>query len=469
MELCCKITNVNSNTIKKVILRKFFQILFISEDFKQIDIYSAIIAGGGNSDNISELSSDFALRFEFSAENSKQISSQNITKSFFSQLACVKGIWGKDSEIINKQDIFVQHLSEVFKSEIDNGKFQIKESETSLSSQHTVVYISDPKKTAERTYLTALAKAGEVILDNEKFTISANVSKDNPFHHGIELINWIKTTMAFDTPINENEFVEYRIELEPGDGRYFLPDFTFYISPPPNYLVESDTAIVKRSFIDGQDKSESNMIQSVGRADQLYYSQWKDDHHIESRRMSRLIPKSMLSEINKPSPYKSLSIRFTVNNPSKQPIIFFILGVLLSSALAFGSDFTRMSCIKEYFPMNHWIQPDVVWVIVSIMSFLTIFISTTRLKETSRPKDWYMKCLKTFVTWGFSLWVIVLFIFLRIDPIPFPDMKQIYLGVNTLIFSTVFLANSLFLILFFVSKKIAANYTFNSVFVGFRK
>ncbi len=119
-EIRLKISNPNNMTYKKILLRKFFYMVFISPDGKKLDIFIATVFGGITQD-IQEPDEIYAsvrhdsqdacsLEFSFSSsENDSKliegISFADLTDSFCRQTQWIAKVWGSCTPYSDQKSI----------------------------------------------------------------------------------------------------------------------------------------------------------------------------------------------------------------------------------------------------------------------------------------------------------------------------------------------------------------------------
>ena len=446
MSLSCRINNVNSENYKNLILRKFFQITFVSESFKHVDIYTAIVVGGGDDNNISKLRNDFKVEVAFSSTEKSSIKHYNLTGDFLNEIQCIRAVWGHECEVLSNQESVRKALQGIYKEEIEAESYSIDRGKTTVTNE-SYLHISDNRKIKDKKGLSIVAIKGKVDIDNCNglFSVSCqDVGKT--LHDGVELISWVKTTIQFDNVIDEESQREYNIVLEPDACNFYSPDFTFYISPPPNYIVNYDYATTEK--IEGNGVSTGalrDLIQSVSPQGTVQFNEWKSIHHILSRKMSRLVPGQMSEpgKAGKKIIYKELRVKYSLDNPSKQPISTFVYGILLSAVLALGTDYTRMNVVKDFFYFHDYIKPDVSWIAISLLALSTMFVASLRLKDS--PEKFLMKLYRCLSKWGYIFWASCLFVLYRMDAPFVKDMLSVFKVINTMTIGVVLISSIMFL------------------------
>lgn len=117
--------NVTSESVKTVMLRKFFQMTFVGNNRRSLDIYTAVVLGGSGESELSSADQfisrlddkrEFCMRFDFIVNGNDDnevlsIVSEDVTdvgenvssrdsRSFLSQVDCIKKVWGQQCEVL---------------------------------------------------------------------------------------------------------------------------------------------------------------------------------------------------------------------------------------------------------------------------------------------------------------------------------------------------------------------------------
>lgn len=294
MTITFAMRNVTSESVKTVMLRKFFQMVFVGADRRSLHIYTATIIGASSEEGYhkndctekknfcSEFASvpNFRMLFDIAIAGNetnavKYIQHEDITdtpkKGMLSQLPYLRKVWGDGCKVIyNDQSALAGYFPEI--SDKALGKY----------SKQKVLYVHEDKPfygwLLDSKAIPGKLKTGIDITNaemvKEDYTKRDIYAIDVPQEDmpvGMELVNWIRTMIQFKTYIDDKDFnyciqnpiprhqpkVESvaektgpKAETEPKaektelkektDPKYeFLcPDFTWYFSPPIKATVD---------------------------------------------------------------------------------------------------------------------------------------------------------------------------------------------------------------------------------------
>ena len=272
---------------KEIMLRKFFQMVFVGTDKKSLHIYTAIVVGarvvgarvvGETSDDsfISDLSTgDIRLKVDISVNkidnnNIKNIKSEDITLSpkgknsgFIDQIECIKRVWGPKCCIINEnKQILIDKIKELTDEELDKDSEELdkdsKEIIDSLVRERLLWIEHDKKDKEENKKLMSLAIPAKIDIDNKSEENSKNNDEiektssyiiykplQTKFIKGIELVSWVKTTIDFEYKICDKNMNFILKNSGDNNDCYFSPDFTWYFSPAPGSIIDNKNSILE--------------------------------------------------------------------------------------------------------------------------------------------------------------------------------------------------------------------------------
>lgn len=340
-----KISNLNDSVYKGIILRKFFNMIFLSEDGKTLTIYTATVFGGmktpvAQSETIMKPSydsqNDCSLKFEYESENCNVVSVcfEDLTQSLWNQPDCIEKVWGKYEKKTTQKEV------EDLLKELYSGITGINK--LNMSANWPMYHIFEPGK----IFHDFIATHG-IYEDNSNNGIYAYTLRSNHGEHndGIEYMNWIKTKIVLSEGILKKN-VAFEILFEGTESTsYYTPDFTWYFAPAGGYRVDKDSAVVNI----GNDQIR-NLVQSVTDETTVRFKEWDNDEFIDERKKSRVVFKQVEKSINLAEREK-ISIHISINNPNQVGNKQFFMGLLVAFLLAFCADKTRMndfySCLKE--------------------------------------------------------------------------------------------------------------------------
>jgi len=170
----CKIANLNSTTQPGLMIRKFFQIMFV--DQKALTLYTATILGikSRESEWFGRIPPDFSVKFEYSADESASsaISTEgsegfvslsiehcNKTKEFINQIEVIKNIWGAECKVTDEQANKEKWLKDILK---DSG---IPTNPGLLAGDAKYLYVQEEKNNITSLLLKTLASEGSMEIE----------------------------------------------------------------------------------------------------------------------------------------------------------------------------------------------------------------------------------------------------------------------------------------------------------------
>lgn len=298
MTITYYLNNATPDLVKTVIIRKFFQMVFIGNDRQSLHIYTASVIGGRevaeSEPKVAELCSTsyvsrldvlkaFRMRFDFVVRGNDNndvisIESEDITdgdQGFLSQIEHIHQIWGDKCEVIqDNQAELDKALREYLPSELDEdvvaestddqlAKWGIVSSQTARLARQKVLHIRDEKKKREGE-MFGLAIAGEfqqkdysrpsdckkgdkVPEGSECASYCIQVPQNIELVPGIELVNWVKTSVRFRYRFHDSNLnfcIQKKVKSETG-VQYVAPDFTWYFSPPVKTFINNESSSVE--------------------------------------------------------------------------------------------------------------------------------------------------------------------------------------------------------------------------------
>jgi len=414
MNFSCKISNCNSQEHTNLMIRKFFQIMFIGDDLKSIVLYSATILGCGAEpdDWISDAKTNFAVDFEYfgSHENSDlQFVHTDMTDDFLKQKAHIKPIWGKEGcEVTDSQTEKIRYIKEVlYPNDIS------EENQRLLADNLKYLFVKEKSGEKVSRLFISLARKGGCGIDGNKVKLSVEEA-GNVSRQGIEIVNWVRTEIKFDKALNPNTQMQYSIEFDASTKPFCAPDFNVYISPPSSYVIDDGAKVEYK--IDNTQEHKKDLINPVDRADECYFSEWKQKHNISSRKMSRFTLKS-IATLDRPIELSRITMSFGFVNRNTASTAQFFLGILLSAFIAIGADYSRTQSIIEkglcYYCV-HIIPADMQWLLACVISATVLLISTVRIPDTN--EELWLKVLRWFGLGAFLLWTALIYFFQQTLP-----------------------------------------------------
>lgn len=477
MTITYKIQNVAADLVHTVMLRKFFQMVFVGKDRKSLSIYTATVLGGQGDDptskNVSESSSlpntwkselkklaQFSMKFDFIITGNDNndvtsIHSVDITEDFLSQIDCIRQVWGEECELLwNNQQKLNQRL-EQFTGEKEADSHT---SDTALLAQNKVLWIYDEKKKQEPE-LSSLCIQGQMDCsdyiynkeqkeqrkknpreESECAFYRISVPENKGIVDGIELLNWVKTTITFRYKFRESNlnFFIQKVLQDSEKTIYLAPDFTWYFSPPIKTYIDNESSSVeiklqkeqKCSVLCKNDESNicdcpirsqgiehttmhcPNAINPVANKTTVNFYRWKKDEMISYRQKYRLAVKNILSKTKPFNLLQEIDIFLDMTDEHGRGNRQFVLSIFISFALAFGIDSSRLAAVKNFFPFPNTVEADAWWLLLLVFLSMNLFIRPPQAENMRWHFFWRKINILSCLTWA-----VCVFIVFKIKPV----------------------------------------------------
>lgn len=470
MTITFSICNVASDLVKTVMLRKFFQMVFVGNDRRSLNIYTATVLGGNSKDihvdeksysenviktkYISELDTlnGFCMKFGFVIKGNDDndvlsINSDNVTegdRDFLSQVDCIQQIWGKECKVIyNSQEELKEKYCFFTGKDIPlDDKLQ---KSLAFLAQNRILWIQDDSKAQEKE-LCAIAIPGSFSSENyarskslddslkqndgdEKAFYRISVPNNDNICNGIELVNWVKTTIRFKHRLHDQN-LNFCINKDLIDNTQFIaPDFTWYFSPPVKSFIsfESSSAEIrwqKRDKNNGKcilheackcpikpesnilftSKRYDNVINPVANKTTVNFNRWTKDEMIGYRQKYRIAAKNLFTSPEIFNDARELNIFIDTTDEHNRGNRQYILGIFISFALAFGIDKTRLENAQIFFPLEQLFLADTWWLFMIISLTLNLLIRPVRGIQERKYIYW-----RTINIGASFLWIFMVF------------------------------------------------------------
>lgn len=336
------ITNPNNQDYPCIILRKFFNMVFVEPDGKSLSIYTATVFGGAerctdkNTVPMPKCSPNIkcALQFEYSVISNNDlkdfaINFEDLTESFCDQTEWISKVWGKVTECRTQGEIGAI-LSEKYPNIYPDA------SQVTLPDvAHSKPYLSieeDSKGEASHFCLVCKGSFDKPVSDGYQLATTNLVA-------GLEAMNWVKTTITLKNDIlRSGEKLNFEIVL-PDDCEFYTPDFTWYFAPPPSYEVDVETA----TLAIGKCAGEKNRISSVADNTTVEFEEWVTQENIKDRKKVRANIRDVTVADNYILSQKRISVNLSFVNPERHGNTQFVLGLAVAFLLSFCSDKTRLN------------------------------------------------------------------------------------------------------------------------------
>lgn len=426
-------------TDRTIILRKFFQMVFVGTDKSSLHIYTALVAGSAPKDKckedsilVSDISrNNFRLNINFSVNKTdnnfiEKIYSEDITTSndqnsrgFIDQIDCIKRVWGSKCSIIHENKSALKDKLKSICGTDQSGDLDDLVGKKLLWIEH------DKREKKENDSLKSLCIPaqvemikGSVTKDNKNCEIEASTSytitkpDGIKLYKGIELVSWVRTTIKFTNKLCDKNINFILKNVDVGNVEYISPDFTWYFSPTPGSIIDNKNSIleVKRksnqknyncSLIEDDPKcplkdeifnlrSEKlqNGITSVPNLLTVDFEQWTQDEKIKQRQKYRISSKDFLPNQHSLSEISEINIYIDTSDEHARGNRQFLVGIIISFLLAFGLDSARLQEFGNFLFLKELLPEDICWVI-----YITL-LSLTLLMRPSYIQDDYRKAIE---------------------------------------------------------------------------
>lgn len=382
IEVDLKISNQNNKDYPLIILRKFFNMVFIEADGKTLHIYTAVVFAGAESENTVQNpyyhisgQKQCKLKFQYNVSNaSATFEFKDLTRSFLAQKECIEQVWGK-CELIENQTYLTDKIQEYYPN--------INLPETPGISDSCTMAISEPKNGNSHSCVVQLGDVQkDQLRQKAEYTLSGHK------YSGLEAVNWIKTTISIGK--NDGSFLEKRVLFNISfDGKMFTPDFTWYFAPPINYVVDVGEAEVVHGGT-----SEKNWVSTVADDTTVNFREWVETEDISQRKKARVNLKTLIASDQFGLSNKKISVKIGFSNPTKHENRQFFLGLIVAFLLSFCSDKTRLndylSCIRSFCMCTEACICDIIVNILGItmpIIIIMVFISVTLSPKVCFPHE----------------------------------------------------------------------------------
>lgn len=449
MTITFSIRNVTSDLVNNVMLRKFFQMVFMGNDKKSLHIYTATVVGASNeslTEDQSKFVSDlenlkaFSMQFEFAVGSNDsneilKIHHEDLTESehgFLKDIDCIRKVWGQKCKIISgDQGELLNRLQEIY-GENDKRNFSDDDKKiTAKLTKYNLLWTEQKKSHVPPQMLCSLSIPGEfqdVEVNQEqnardgvflRRAYSVGAPQNIKLIKGIELVNWVRTTIEFKYDFDDTN-LNYIIKNdcnkeEKGDKVVIAPDFAWYFSPIVKSFIDNRNCMVeiKRGNLVGENECTcplqnqkrkfytndkfQNSIDSVPNKLTVNFYHWKNTEKINSRQKYRLSAKDVLPNPDSFGDVSEISIFLDTADEHNRGNRQFILGVFISFALAFGIDSTRLSEMEFCFGfLTKLIPSDICWITFLTLFSLSLMNKPAKLAEGSRKIMKFRKIIMYF-------------------------------------------------------------------------
>lgn len=424
-----KISNPNNRTYPTIILRKFFNMIFVEPDGKTLNIYTATVFGGAESINTQTGGGNntpptpkavknqaCALKFTYDIsgvppvkgrKNEISVKFQHITDSFLSNNGnCsnrgqIQQVWG-DITVLGEEEDVVRELRNIY-PHIYPPSVELPAPD---ASRDKYFRFDSKKKEPSHSFVATSGKYNEDAGNN------SYVLRNTTEIAGVEAINWVKTTIVLNCDILKpvivaDRKIQFNVQFE-NDAKpnkqnytqYYTPDFTWYFAPPPNYVVD-DSALV-----DVADKTNiDNIVTPVADKDTVRLDKWVEERILE-RKKSRVLMKNYIAA----DPYilsaQGVGVNLSFSNPGRHSNTQFFIGLIVAFFLSFCADKTRLNDFllicegticdcTDVCQCNLFVNSLGIWFpFLIIISFFSLMFTKKRCFPEPRPIEWVICGLK---------------------------------------------------------------------------
>lgn len=401
-----------SNNI--IMIRKFFNMIFISPDGLSLHIYTAIAFSAGKDFQQTDYlplfnSNKFSLKFQYG--NVENIRFTDLTDSLFGQRNLLNNIWGNCAILTGKDQV-----REVLEK---NYSFNI---EPNIEVPDQALHLSDSKKSG--LYDTIVCEGSYVAWDADHyFTLSEKYESK-----GLEYLNWIKTEIRLNHSLI-NSKLEFSVKFEiPLEMKCYCPDYMWYTCIPEELTIDLSEAMVSI----GDNPPRRNLMQRLADKTALQLREWIYDENIGRCKRYRLLFEGQHSALldQKSHIFVKMAISPQRNKHGSRQ---FFIGLLIAFLLTYVSDWTRLNELQsKLFKVSTFLPftyiADVLFPLCVILMYLTVIIPVARVTEDLKPHwQFIIKFCKILgigaIVFGLLLFFIILPI-LKFSNTEIPDWSQ---------------------------------------------
>lgn len=523
MTITYSIQNVTSEFVHVVMIRKFFQMMFVGKDKKSLHIYTAAILGAdqnntdqtygspcrttANEDDKQEMFflsnlenvHPFRMKFEFAVSSADDnevldIRHEDLTTvekyGFLNEIECIRNVWGEKCRVIVNDQ---KELLEKYKLINPECEKEGAEEATAVLAGHKVLWTEQKRSGLDERYFKSLSivgkfenaespqeqRARDEIAMRKAYIIS--VPQNIKIPRGIELVNWVRTTIQFKYDIDDTEHNYIIKKGMAADDKcvFYAPDFTWYFSPVMKSYIDHRNCIVEvkrgakgsyetclcpvqktRRYFYRNDKFQ-NSINPVPNKMTVNFYYWKDEEKINYRQKYRLASRDIFPRPDDFNEVSEISIFLDATDEHNRGNRQFVAGIFLSLALAYGIDSSRVNEVSYCFtPLNKVMTADLWWIVFLILFSFTLMNRPARLSEKSREimkKRRWLLCAS-------ALWVGVVFGVLR-SPLLESFVMQ-YKGIIGIVMGILLSLLSIFHIIYLQNKNVKIGRSMFSDFFG---
>ena len=445
MEISLTLTHKNLNQYETVVVRKLYQVLFLSNDLKTLDLYSCLIVGARNRLTAApKTGTDLEIGFSVSIDSPSPltIEKEERLSEFRKNSSPWTLMWGTPSIIPIKNSqpgtgIYSRALSEVGATSRERevakrfGFEQLFEGDTldkdranrffeACAKQEAIILRGDVDEQAviDEAIKNFCICVPAVESDNDgrenhlSCTISrpAETANDLP---GVDVISWRRFTFSnIDWKSNLSgrklaikwAFPNRGTPQDRADEStiFRFDDVKLYVVMPPDWMPIEEGATIDSSIVGPADivPQRKNPLDKMVRDDRLYFDEWKSRFGIGDCTVFRLRgkPLDLINDV----PYREIKFETELQLTPFTRSEFFA-GLMIPVIVAFGLDGHRLTHFREYseviaarcielkssctnvaFPYWGLFEPTVAWLLAGLTLTVMLVCEVWGTRRVSR-------------------------------------------------------------------------------------
>ncbi len=396
MRLTLEIVNANKHSYPVITVRKLYCVVFWENDLKTLYIYNAIVVGARDKQDSRKkvkLKQDYSIQIKTKLESDKKYDFKHFNKNstFKNEIVPWKAVWGEKTDVLNNSNEFRAAYIDVFQKEYTEDVI--------VSSNYLLV--QDISDATQAPTIAKIIDARDISKNDSSLEYRVQ-PEDNNLLDSIELINFsvveVKAKEKFDK-------LEFAIAFDDFSCLECL-DNSIYFIMPYSYTAKNMYAEISKDD-NAKESFKDNPFQSLETNSAKYIKEWIEKG-IEERHYYR--PEDGKFKLVKlEDKVKDLKFHFGIQNEIHPIVNNVLFAFLLSMFFAYGLDATRLSTIKEAFPINTIILPEIHFIAIFITLSLTLFykVSLGAIKENPYARLTRLGGLVFSLLW----FIIVYFIF----------------------------------------------------------
>jgi hypothetical protein len=380
--LICKIHNRCATDFSQILLRKFYQVIFIEKDLKTLNIYTAVVVGSEDSNNrkiLTKNSFGLDLSYQFIDEtdnniNFTKIKHTNKSNSFGEDISAWKRVWGNNTGLLKDPD----ELRNSF-----NTHFTATDMPNALGNNYEFLIISDDAFTKENDTIAKIIVNPDVNLSNYSIINDTDISK------GIEIVNFTKTEITLPNQIST--VFDFQLEFEKAQ-KYQLNDFSLYFVLPEGYgLGDKEAFTFKNNTANTKDRLVEP-FETLGNNIASYIKEWITEG-IEDRTYFRIYNPEKLKKFNTNTDFYKIQIKASLTSIINPLINQLLYGFVIALFFTYGLDQTRLMNYRELYLCYTKIPPDINFIVTFGLLFVSILFKISIGKKKERGLIYIVRIL----------------------------------------------------------------------------